>query len=251
MNEQRKTVFKWVTGTHLTVLLLLLLVPWLKGCFHKKPKIIATFDLSAPPPPPPETVPEIPQPRPEPEKKAPAPSTNTPPKVVKKPEPKKPKPKPEPKKPKPKPVPKLTEAQRLAAIRQNKKVTNPNLAPTPSKPSLDFSGLQSALSSAASGSGSGSPGGTYSPFAWYYAQIQREIEKNLIRPQDLPKKLEVTASIRIETDGRVSLKSITQRSGNLPFDLSVQNALNSTVRLPAPPADLPSRTIEIKFVSTD
>lgn len=253
LNEHRKTVFKWVTGTHLGILLLLLLVPWLKGCFQRKPKIIATFDLTAPPPPPPETVPEIPQPKPvpEPKKKIAPPSTNTPPKkVVKKIEPKKAEPKkPEPKKPapKPKPAPKLTEAQRLAAIRQNKKVTNPNLSPAPSKPSLDFSGLQSALSSAASGSGSGSPGGTYSLFAWYYDRVKQQMYSVWQQPAGAPIGLTATATVRIGSDGTVYSKAITRRSGNLLFDQSVQNALNSTVRLPAPPADLPSRTIEIEF----
>lgn len=233
----------------------MLLVPWLKGCFRPKPKeIFVPVSLASPPPPPPETAPEIPQPKPspEPEKKIAPPSTNTPPKVVKKiepkkAEPKKPEPKPEPKKQGPKPAPKLTEAQRLAAIRQNKKVTNPNLSPAPSKPSLDFSGLQSALSSAASGSGSGSPGGTYSPFAWYYDRVKQQMYSVWQQPAGAPIGLTATATVQIGSDGTVYSKSITRRSGNLLFDQSVQNALNSTVRLPAPPADLPSRTIEIEF----
>jgi colicin import membrane protein len=276
VSGQRKTVFKWVTGTHLTVLALLLIVPWLKGCFHKKPKIIATFDLSAPPPPP-EIVPEVPKPKPqppkkpEPEKRIAPPATNTPPKQVVKKEPDKPKTEPkktppkteikkteitktdtkktDPKKEEPKTPPKLTEEQRLAAIRQNKKATYPNK--TPAKPALDFSGLQSALSSAASGTGSGSGSGAYSQFAGYYAQVQQKMYQAWQQPSGSPKGLRATATIRVETDGRISSKSITRRSGNFPFDQSVQNALNDTSSLPPPPKDLPSRTIEIEFELAD
>lgn len=251
-------------GTHAAVLFLLLFIPWIKGCFHPKPKIITFIDMGAPPPP--EIAPE-PEPAPKVEKPVPAPpKTNAPPKKVevKKPEPK-PKPKPEPKKPEPKkaepkkaepkPAPKLTEAQKLAAIRQNNKVTKPSAASA--QPKLDFSGIQSALSSAASsagssyGSGTGSGGGSYSPFAWYYAEITKKMYAVWQQPSSAPRGLTASATIRVERDGTVSSKSITRRSGNMLFDQSVQNALSDTVQLPAPPADLPSRTIEIEFALSD
>lgn len=263
MDKRRTAVFKWVTGTHAAVLLLLLLVPWLKGCFHKKPKIIATFDLSAPPPPPPEMEPEPvpkPEPKPEPVKKIAPPSTNTPPKVVK-PESKKetPKPKPkeeEPKKAEPKtsaPKPKTLE-ERLAEVRKSgKKIKSP--APAATKSQLDYSGLQSALNSAAAGTttgyGNGSGGGAYSPFAWYYALVQQKMYQAWQQPSGAPKGLTAEATLFVERDGTVTSKSITRRSGNAAFDQSVQGALTATTRLPAPPVDLPDRTISIEFALMD
>jgi len=234
------------------VLFLMLFIPFIKGCFHPKPKIITFIDLSAEPPPPPEPVAEPPPPKPV--KKIPLPITNAPPKKVetKKPEPKKPAPKPEPKKVEPKPAPKpKTMEERLAEIRQNKRVTNPKTTPVTSKPALDFSGLKSAFDSAATGSGSGSAGGTYSPFAWYYDRVKQQMYSVWQQPASAPIGLTTVATIQIGSDGTVTSKSITRRSGNLLFDQSVQNALNDTVRLPAPPPDLPSRTIEIEFALAD
>ncbi len=173
--------------------------------------------------------------------------TNTPPKKAETSAPAKPK----------------TEAEKLAAIRQNKKVSNPNAAPA--KPALDFSGLKSALNSAAAGSGpasgtgsgsasgtgSGSGGGMYSPFAGYYDSVKQQMYGVWQQPAGAPIGLTAIATIRVERNGIVSLKSITRRSGNVPFDQSVQNALNATTQLPVPPPDLPSLTIEIEFVLSD
>jgi outer membrane biosynthesis protein TonB len=262
LNGLHKKVLTRVFGTHAAVLFLLLFIPWVRGCVHPKPKIITFIDLGAPPPPEIASEPE-PEPAPKVEKPVPAPpKTNAPPKTVKtnappkKAEPKKTEvKKAEPKKADPKPAPKLTEAQRLAAIRQNNKVTKPS--PAPAQPKLDFSGIQSALNSAASsagssyGSGTGSGGGSYSPFAWYYAEITKKMYAVWQQPSGAPKGLTASATLRIERNGAVSQKTLTRRSGNAPFDQSVQNALNATTRLPVPPADLPSRDIEIEFVLSD
>lgn len=279
MNSLQNKVFKRVCGTHLGVLLLLLLVPFIKGCF--KPKEIITFiDLAAAPPPAPESMPapepepvQKPEPKPEP-KKIPEPKlkpipvppkTNTPPKVVKtetKPPPKKTTPKPPPKaevktasktppkiEKKPAPKPKPTEAERLAAIRQNNPVSKPSAVQ--SKP-LDLSGLKSALNSAgtAAGTGSSSGSGTYSPFAGYYDSIRQQMYTVWQQPTGTPPGITAEATVRIEADGRVSSKFISRRSGNIPFDQSIQNVLNETVTLPVPPANLPNRTIAIEFVLT-
>lgn len=267
MNERQKRVFSWVSGAHLATVILVLVLPAIKGCFRPKPKEIITFvDLSAPPPPPPE--PEVehkPKPTPEPVKisKIPPPKpvrTNS---VPKKPEPKKPTPKkPEPAKPEtkkpavtntpPKPTPK-SEAERLAAVRQNRPIPPPKGPTRPTQPAarpLDFSGLRSALDSAATGSGSGGSG-VYSPFAGYYEGVERQMYAVWQQPTGVPVSLTVAAVVRVERDGRVSLKSITRRSGHAALDQSVQNALNATTRLPAPPAGLPDRNITIEFELSD
>jgi hypothetical protein len=250
LNGLQKTVLKRVVGAHLGVLLLLLFIPWIKGCFHPKPKEIITFiDLaSMPAPPEPAPIPEpvpppIAKPIPEP------PKTNAPPKVVKK-ESKKIKPapalkKPELKKAVSKPVLKKTEAERLAAIRQNNRVTIPTTQPAPS---LDFSGIQSALNRAASaGSGSGS-GGAYDPLGWYYAQVNQQIYSIWQQPASAPEGLTATACVGYKSDGTVLSRTITTRSGNTQFDLSIQTTLNMITRLPIPiPSGVPN-PIEIKFV---
>jgi colicin import membrane protein len=265
LNGIQKKAFKWVTGTHIAVLLLLLIIPFFKGCFHKKPKeLFVSVDFSGAPPPPPEMLDESePEPKPAPKPKPilkPA-VTNTPPKKVetKKPEPKKsavtnaP-----PKKaitnapPKPK-----TEEEKLAAIRQGgKPVKKQTAAPAaPTKKPLDLSGFKSALDSVATGSGSGtstgfgtgSGGGMYSPFGWYYDRVKQQMYAVWQQPAGAPVGLTATAVVRVERDGTVSVKSITRRSGNAQFDQSVQSALNTTTRLPIPPADLPDRNISIEF----
>jgi colicin import membrane protein len=246
------------------VLFLLLIIPWMKGCFRPKPKIITFIDLSAMPPPPepaPIAEPEsAPKPASKPKPVPNPPKTNAPPKVVK-PEPKKAVPKPvvtnapskktEPKKtvtPAP-PKPKTLE-ERLAEVRQGGK---PVVAPSPkASPQLDFSGLKSALGSVSAGSGTSSgtgagSGGVYSPFAGYYDSVTRQMYSVWRQPAGAPIGLSAAALIRVERDGSVSVKSITRRSGNAQFDQSVQSALTATTRLPIPPANLPDRNISIEF----
>lgn len=268
-NSLIKKVFERVSIAHGLIILLAIILSTFRGC-TPKPKSINFFDLTGGPAPAPapasEPEPEIksaepkptPKPEPKPEKKLipkPAP-TNKPPETVKTNAPPK---KPETKKPAvtnapPKPK---TEAEKLAAIRQNKKVSNPNAAPA--KPTLDFSGLKSALNSSTTGSGSasgtssgsGSGGGMYSPFSGYYDSVKQQMYGVWQQPSGAPIGLTAIASIRVERSGMVSMKSITRRSGNALFDQSVQNALNATAQLPPPPADLPSNTIEIEFVLSD
>jgi TonB family protein len=91
----------------------------------------------------------------------------------------------------------------------------------------------------------------YSPFGGYYDSVKQQMYGVWQQPAGAPIGLTATATIQIERNGIVSSKSITRRSGNVPFDQSVQNALNATSQLPVPPADLPSRTIEIEFVLSD
>ena len=265
-------MFRRVSIVHGIIILLAIVLSTFRGC-TSKPKNINFFDLTGGPSPAP-----APASEPEPEIKSAEPKPTQKPET--KPE-KKPKPKPvdtnvvsklkpvqtntvskkdENKKlsptnapPKPK-----TEAEKLAAIRQNKKVSNPNAAPA--KPALDFSGLKSALNSSTTGSGSasgissgsGSGGGMYSPFSGYYDSIKQQMYGVWQQPAGAPIGLLAIATIRVERDGTISSKSITSRTGNAQFDQSVQNALNATTRLPPPPTD-PSfiRDIEVKFELSD
>jgi TonB family protein len=275
-NSLIKKVFGRVSIVHGIIILLAIVLSTFRGC-TPKPKNINFFDLTGGPAPAPasgsepetdiEPAPEIksekpkPKPEPKPEKKEiPKPVvTNKPPETVKTNAPPKPKPVVTNAPPKPK-----TLEERLKEVRKGGK-------PVPAKPGvkpgpqLDFSGIKSALNSAATGSGSasgtssgsasgtgsGSGGGVYSPFAGYYDSVKQQMYAVWQQPAGAPIGLTATATIQIERNGTVSSKSLTRRSGNAPFDQSVQNALNATVQLPVPPPDLPSRTIEIEFVLSD
>ncbi len=267
-NSLTKKVFGRVSVVHGVVIVLTLLMPFMRGCVRKKPDVITFIDLSgapaAAPEPEPETPAEEPEikpkpvPKPEPKIEKPElkiPQTNTPPKKA---ENKKPAVTNAPPKPK-------TEAEKLAEIRQKNKVRNPNAPVAPAKKQLDLSGLKSALNSSANspsksgpgsgfgtGTGSGSGGGgVYSPFAGYYDSVKQQMYAVWQQPSGAPIGLTATAIVRVEKDGAVYVKSISKRSGNAQFDQSVQNALNSTVRLPIPPADLPDRNISIEFCLSD
>ena len=280
-------MFGRVSITHGLVILLTIFLSSFRGC-TPKPKDVTFFDLSGGPAPAPamdsepeqEDAPETvvkaevekpkpkpkPKPEPKPEKKSalkPV-TTNTPPKKVETNEP--------PKKAVTNAPDKLkTEAEKLAEIRKSgKRVQNPNAKPpgpaaSAKRPSIDYSGLRNALNSAvtgssgsrtgssgtSSGSGSGSGGGMYSPFAGYYDSVKQQMYAVWQQPAGAPIGITAIATVRVERDGTVSSKSITRRSGNGTFDQSVQSALNATARLPVPPADLPSRDIEIQFELSD
>lgn len=280
-NSLAKKTFGRVSIVHGVVLLVAFFLPVLRGCAPKPKEVITFVDLAGAPapasapepesdePPAPEIKSESkpePKPEPKPEKKPekkltlkPA-VTNTPPKKV------------ETKKaavtnapPKAK-----TLEERLKEVRQGGKPVGAPAAKTsaPKRPQLDFTGIKSALNSsstgsgsassfgtgsgtAASGTGSGAGGGMYSPFAGYYDSIKQRMYAVWQQPANAPRGIPVTATIRVERDGTVSFKSISRRSGNAQFDQSVQNALNATTLLPAPPADLPDLNITVEFVLSD
>jgi TonB family protein len=271
-------MFRRVSITHGAVILLTILLPFLPRCTPKPKKIVTFFDLAGSPAPAPELEPEPedtpeievksepkPKPKPKPEKKPsikPA-ITNTPPKKVETNTPPK---KAESKKPAvtntpPKkavtnaPAKPKTEKERIDAARHGKPVPAPGAkSSAPTRKPVDYNALRNALNNAAKGSGSGTSasgsgsgaGGMYSPFAWYYDSVKQRMYSVWQQPSGTPIGLSAEASIRVESDGRVSSKFITRRSGNAQFDQSVQTALNATTSLPVPPPDLP-RDIQIVF----
>lgn len=273
-------MFGRVSVTHGLVILLTLLLPLFRGCSPKPKDVITFIDLAggpapAPAPEPesaaaPEPKPEIkskpePKPEPKPEKKlTPKPVvTNKPPETVKTNAPPK---KAESKKPAVTNAPPKakTEAEKLAEIRNRGKpvaASKTNTSKAPPGPRLDVSGLQSTLNSMATGSGTGrggsssgsgsGSGGMFSPFAGYYDDIKQQMYAVWQQP-NVQRGTTATATIRVERNGAVSLKSITRRSGNSQFDQSVQNALNATTQLPPPPTDPDfDRTIDVEFVLSD
>ncbi len=269
-----------VSIVHGIILLVLILPALFRGCTHKPKNDITFIDLAggpapAPAPEPesetaPEPAPEIkakpePKPEPKPEKKlTPKPVvTNKPPEIVKTNAPPK---KAEIKKPAVTNAPPKakTEAERLAEVRKGGKpvaASKANASKAPPGPRVDVSGLQSTLNSMATGSGTGrggsssgsgsGSGGMFSPFAGYYDDIKQQMYAVWQQP-NVQRGTTATATIRVERNGTVSLKSITLRSGNSQFDQSVQSALNATTQLPPPPTDPDfNRTIDVEFVLSD
>lgn len=224
MQRKRNIILWWVAGIHLAAVAVAIIIPSIKNLFHPKPKEIVTFvEFVDEAPPSVQPVAE-PQPvsKPEPVVKQPVIDvpmpTNKPPKVVEKPKPK----------PKPKPV-----------VKQTTRVTNPSATPAaPVQKQITTSDIRKALGT----------GGTVDPFGAYYQTIFARFYAVWQVPIGTAYGLSAQAAITVAADGTVSNRRLTRASGNTAFDQSVQSALNAVNRLPAPPADLPSRTITIEFV---
>lgn len=216
MRAQPNKTFWWVFGTHAGILFLLLVVPFLRGCFHRKPKeVVMEIGIAAPAAPQPAPIlPSIePEPLPEPE---PAPA---------------PEPKPEPEKPKWKPV--KVERQ------DNKKVTRQTPKPQPQpavRQTPDLSEFKKSLGSLAD------------PDDAYYGTIQPLFYTVWQQPASAPYGTKATVTIRVSTNGQVSYRALTSPSGNPVFDESVQAALRAVNQLPVPPKSLVNRDILIYFV---
>jgi len=224
VQKKWNVILWWVAGIHLAAVATAIILPAVKNLFHPKPKEIVSFvEFVSEVPAAAESVAE-PQPvsKPEPVVKQPVVDvpmpTNKPPKVVEKPNPK----------PKPKPV-----------VKQTTRVTNPSATPTaPVQKKITTSDIRKALGT----------GGTVDPFGAYYQTIFARFYAVWQVPIGTAYGTSAQASITVLADGTVSNRRLTRPSGNTAFDQSVQSALNAVSRLPAPPTDLPSRTITIEFV---
>lgn len=212
----QKTILKWIIGIHLGLVLTAIIIPVFQKLFKPKKKEIITFvsfnEGSIPNPVAeiqPVEVESLPEPKP-----APAP---------------KPKPVPKPK-PKPKPV-----------VRQNKRVTRTTPKPTPVAPprkQITASDIQKAL---------GSTGGTIDPNGAYFNTVMQRMYGVWQVPVGAPMGLSALGSITVLANGSVSNRQLIRSSGDTAFDQSVQKALNTVNRLPAPPAELANRPITITF----
>jgi TonB family protein len=232
VEPRRKRIFWWVFGTHASVIFLLLVIPFLRGCFHRKPKeVVMEIGIAAPAPPAavrpilpsiqPEPAPE-PEPTPEPEKPAPVP------------EPEKPKPKPEPKPEKPKWEPAEVKPQFDRRVIR-KAPTTPRPAVQPRR---NLSELKKTLGSVLS----------QDPDDAYYGTIQPRFYAVWQQPASAPYGTRATATVRISSTGQATYSALTAPSGNPVFDQSVLAALRAIGRLPAPPKSLANRDITVDFI---
>lgn len=253
MNEFKRKITVRVVGVHAAVILLMLAIPALRGCFKPKPKEIVTFiefgapaepvsveavsQMADPEPvrPPPAPEPE-PAPIPEPVKPKPKPVELPKPKPIEKPKPvEKPKPKPaEPEKPKWKPVdPK--------DIKIGKTVNS-----SPKPPSITSADIKKALAGIASSApvSSGNP----SQFNDYYAQVMSLFYTHW-KPPAAASSATGSAIVRISmrSNGQITKRAKIKGSGDALYDRTVMDAVNAVSTMPRPPADYPYDFVEVVF----
>ena len=201
-------IFLWVAGTHLSILFLFLVIPWIQGC-RTKPKEIITFIEIASPTSPQALIQPIANP--------------TKPKSV-------PKPVNKTKKPKWKPV---------NVKPQNRRVHNPNAKTKPKRKKIDRHHLHRTLQRVSENVHS---------FKAYYNIVKQRVYAVWQQPVGEPVGTTAVAVIRVELNGTISKKSISRHSGNTAFDRAVQAALNAVTSLPSPPVGFPDKEISIEFI---
>ncbi|QBG48967.1 TonB C-terminal domain-containing protein [Verrucomicrobia bacterium S94] len=260
MNRFQRKVALRVLGIHVGVILGLLLISSLKGCFRPKdkPEIVTFIEFGqAAPPVVVEQVQDMPEPPPEPEP-APAPEPEpvpTPlPEPVKKtipaPKPKKevPKPKPkEPEKPKWKPTP-------VDQIKKGRKI-EPKAPPKPALSQKDLDRLNNVLSKEALPSSSAKPvenPGNPNEIAAYDAVIYSAFYNRWDRSGLSPTSRPAQVTLSINAAGRILTSRLSQSSGDSKFDAAVMLAVRSVTMLPrVPPRGYDLNNIIINFSITN
>lgn len=245
MNAFQKRITWRVVGIHAAVIFLVVVIPFMRGCFTPKPKELITIvvmenpgppvrleavsELSEPEPPAP--APEPPPERiPEPIKKKPVPTKKKPEPIKKKPEPVK---KTEPKKPKWKPT-KVdpTKSKKIEA--------------TPKEPTVSSKDIKKALSGITSSTPTkrtGSP----SQHSSYDSHIYTVFYNAWSQPGS-PAVRPAEVTISIQSNGRITKRKLTRSSGDTEFDKTVMAAVNSISMIPQrPPPGYPLDNIIVQF----
>jgi|GEM_PF-3327260 len=249
MNAFERKVALRVLGIHVAVILLLLIVSGLKGCFRPKPKpeIVTFIEFGQPAPdvavqqmdamPDPE--PPAPQPAPEPEPvKIPEPVKQPVPKPEPKPKPK-PLPKPEPK-PEPKPKWKTVDPSK---IKIGKKVEPVK----PAAPAIKPSEISKALSSIQSQSTPTGPVGNPDETAAYIARVGSYFDRYWKPPASSSTGGFAVVRIYMTSSGSITKRTKIQSSGDAEYDNTVMAAVDAVRTVPQPPANFPYDYVEVEF----
>ena len=238
MNAFQKRITWRVLGIHAAVILLVAIVPFMRGCFTPKPKELVTFVVLENPGPPVsvQQVTEISEPEPP----APEPLPKRIPEPVKKPTPVK----------KPVPVKKPTPVKRPEPKWKPTKVDPTKskvIKATPKTPTMSPTDIQNALAGITQSSTPTT--GTPSQFAAYDAQVFRIFYGAWARPGTagaLPAKVRISVS----KSGRITGRTLIQKSGDPSFDQTVMTAVRSVSVLPKPPAGYPDNFV-VRFSIID
>ncbi|MDF7824450.1 TonB family protein [Pontiellaceae bacterium B12227] len=247
---QRKVALR-IVGIHIGIILFIMMISGLKGCFRPKPKpeivTFIEFGQAAPP----VAVQQVeqmenptPDPAPQPDP-TPAPLPDPVKKPIPKPTPKKevpkPKPKPEPEKPKWKPTD-------PTKIKIGKKVE----APKPVKPAVSTSEIQKALKNVQSSSPTASkpsagPVGNPNADNAYISQIGNFFDQRWTKPDSSSPSASAVVRIYISKWGTITRRTKIQGSGDAAFDASVMSAVNSVSTVPKPPSGFSYEYVEVEF----
>ncbi|MEI6891979.1 MAG: TonB C-terminal domain-containing protein [Pontiella sp.] len=252
MNTFQRKVALRIAGIHVVIILCIMMMSGLKGCFRPKEKLeiemFVEFGQAAPavaiqevaqmsepepepaPAPPPEPVPA---PLPEPVKKTiPKP---TPKKEVPKPQPK---PKPEPKKPKWTPTD-------VSEIKLGKTVA----ATKPIKPAVSSAEIQQALRNVQSRvpTSAAGPVGNPNADAAYVSQIGSYFDRRWTKPRSSAPSASTIFRIYISKWGTITRSVKIQGSGDAAFDDSVARAIHSVSTVPKPPSSFSYDYVEVEF----
>jgi protein TonB len=250
MNAFQRKVALRVLGIHVGVILMLMMVSGLKGCFRMKPKpeivTFIEFGQAAPP----VAVQQVdqmtePEPAPQPEPE-PAPVPEPVKQTIPKPDPKpKPKPKPiETPKPKPKPV---ESKKRLVKAKDIK--IGPKIEPVkPVKPAVSSKDISKALSDVQSSEKiSSGPVGNPNADAAYVSQIGSYFDRRWTKPASSAPAASAVVRIYISEWGTITRRTKIQGSGDSAFDASVMSAVNSVSTVPKPPSGFSYEYVEVEF----
>jgi TonB family protein len=243
MNEFHRKITLRVLGVHAAIIILMIAIPAIKGCFKRKPKEIVTFiEFGGPAP---EVSIEQVTRMAEPEPPAPEPKPATIPEPVKsKPKPV-PKPKPKVEKPELKPAPKPKEPEKPKwtpvdpkDIKKGKKVNE-----TPSKPAVTSAEITKALSGISLGS-TGDP----SQFNDYYARVISLFYNHWTPPASATSATgSAIVRISMRKDGRITKRAKIKGSGDALYDRTVMEAVNKVSIMPKPPSNYPYDFVEVIF----
>jgi TonB family protein len=248
MKSYKNRVATRVLSVHISVIMLALVIPFLRGCFKPKPKDLITFIEFGTPAPAVEIteVPELKNPTLAPEEfitppdRIPKPPKDTPP-------PKRPEKKPPKKKPPPKKPPKKHSNWKSTSvddIRKEIKKSN-RVKATKNTKSLSDSDIRNALKNITSRSPTQRVGNSTS-FAAYDATITRIFTQAWRQPPS-PGNRPAKVKISIRDSGKIIRRTLVQRSGDAGYDQTVMRAAQSISTLPHPPKGYPDRSFIIKF----
>lgn len=249
---QRKVALR-VLGIHVGVILFLMMISGMKGCFRPKPRpeIVTFIEFGqAAPPVSVEQVTQMTEPEPQP-----APQPDPEPAPLADPV-KKPIPQPTPKKviPKPTPKPKETPKPKKKLVKAKDIKIGPKVeAPKPVKPAVSATDIKKALKSVQSSSSTVSKPTTTGPVGnpnadnAYISQIGSFFDQRWTKPDSSSPSASAVVRIYISQWGTITRRTKIQGSGDSAFDASVMSAVNSVSTVPKPPSGFSYEYVEVEF----
>jgi len=243
MNAFERHIAARVLGIHAAIILVVLMVSGLRGCFRPKPKLeIVTFIEFGSPAPQVDTKEVSKMPDPEPPAPEPEPTPAPVPEPI--PEPVKPKPKPKPvKKPVEKPKPKEPEKPKWKPVDPKDIKIGKKTTVEPSKPTVSAQDIKKALQGISKPGPVGNPNET----AAYDAHIY-SVFYNAWNQPGSPASRPAEVTVSIQANGRIIKKKLSRSSGDSQFDQTVMTAVNSVTIFPKkPPKGYPLDNIVVQF----